>query len=163
MSERSHLSEALEGLFTTPNLFWFTSYPDVVEGLTAEQADWAPGPRFNSVWGVTLHLTICQRFAAVVLHGDPIDMKAFFAEGAWPPVHEVSEDAWEAAKADVLAANHTLAEVVAGLPAEALEQDLPLVGMKAYAYIQGHLAHNSHHLNEILSIRHMQGLWLEEN
>lgn len=162
MSEQMHLSEALEGLFTTPKFFWFVTYPEAVGGLTAEQASRAPGPRFNSVWGVTLHLTICQRFAAAVLRGDPVDMNAFFAEGAWPPVREVTESAWETAKADVLAANHALAEVVSRLPAKALEQELPLVAMKGYAYIQGHLAHNSNHLNEIVLSRHLQDLWLEK-
>lgn len=163
MSESSHLAEALKGLFSTPDLFLFNSYPAAVDGLTAKQAACSPGPRLNSVWGVTLHLTICQQFSLAVLRGDRVEMNTFFAEGTWPPVRDPSDGAaWEEAKAGVLAANHALAELVAGLPAERLEQDLPIVGMKAYAYILGQLAHNSHHLNEIISIRHMQGLWLEK-
>jgi hypothetical protein len=161
MSEASHLAEALEGLFATPDLFWFASYPAAVEGLTTEQAAAVPGPRFNSVWRVTLHLTVCQRFALAVLRGGPVDASAYFPEGAWPPVHEPqNEEAWQKAKADLLAANHALAECVAGLTTEVLEQELPPVKMKAHQYILGHVAHNSNHLNEIVSIRHMQGFWL---
>jgi hypothetical protein len=163
MSEASHLAEALEGLLATPDLFWFASYPAAVKGLTPEQATAVPGPRFNSVWGVTLHLTVCQRFALAVLHGEKVEASAFFPEGAWPPVHGPQDaDAWQNAQADLLAVNHALAECVAGLSTEALEQELPSVGMKAHQYILGHLAHNSNHLNEIVSIRHMQGFWLEK-
>jgi hypothetical protein len=163
MSESSHLAEALQGLFSTPDLFLFTSYPAAVDGLTAAQAACSPGPRLNSVWRVTLHLTICQRFALAVLRGDKVDMNIFFAESAWPSIQDpLDGPAWEGAKTGVLTANYSLSECVAGFPTEKLEQDLPIVDMKAYAYIQGQLAHNSHHLNEIISIRHMQGLWLEK-
>jgi hypothetical protein len=62
---------------------------------------------------------------------------------------------------DVLAANHDLAACIAGLADESLDTDLPM-GMKSHAFINGQFAHNSHHLNEIITLRHMQGLWLEK-
>ena len=163
MSEASHLAEALEGLFAPPDVYWFVSYPAAVDGLNAEQAACVPGVRFNSVWGVTLHLTMCQQFALAVLRGDTIDVNSFFAEGAWPPVHDPQDEAtWQKAKGDLLAANHALAACVAGLSSDTLEQELPYFEMKGYQYIQGHLAHNSNHLCEIVTVRHMQGLWLEK-
>jgi hypothetical protein len=162
MSEASHLAEALEGLLATPDLSWFVSYPAAVDGLTAEQAARAPGPRFNSVWGVTLHLTVCQQFALAVLRDDALDVNTFFVDGVWPLVRDPQDAAaWQKAKADLLAVNHALAECVAGLSAEALRKELPYVEMKCFQYIQGQLAHNSNHLCEIVAIRHMQGLWLE--
>lgn len=162
MIEGSHLAEAIEALFSTP-VFWFVTFPAAVEGLTAHQAAYSPGPRFNSVWGVMLHLTICQRFALAVLRGDAIDPNSFFAEGAWPAVHDPSDEAaWQQTKVDIVAVNHALAECVAGLSEADLEKELAPVGMKGYQYVQGHLAHNSNHLNEIVTIRHMQGLWLEK-
>jgi hypothetical protein len=163
MRESSHLAEAVEAMFASPDLFWFASYPDAVKGLSAEQAACAPGARLNSVWGVTLHLTLCQQFARAVLSGETIDVNAFFAGGVWPPVGDPrDEDAWQKAKAGLLAANHALAVCIADLTDEALEQELPYLQMKAYQYIQGHLAHNSNHLNELITIRHIQGLWLEK-
>jgi hypothetical protein len=163
MTEASHLAEALEGLLAAPDLSWFVSFPAAVDGLTALQAACALGPRFNSVWGVTRHLTICQQFALAVLRGDLVDANIFFAEGAWPPVGEPQvEAAWQKAKNDLLGANHALAEFMTGLSCEALEEELPLVGMKGYQFMLGQLAHNSNHLCEIVSIRHMLGLWLEK-
>ena len=163
MSEASHLAEALEGLFATPDLYWFVSYPEAVKGLSSVQAAAVPGARFNSVWGVTLHISKCQRFALAVLRGEAVEAGTFFAEGAWPPVPDPQDaEAWQKAKADLLAVNQALAECVAGLAPEALEQELPAAGMQAHQYILGHLAHNSNHINEIVSIRHMQGFWLEK-
>ena len=163
MSETAHLAEALEGLFASTDCEWFVTYPAAVAGLTAEQAACAPGARFNSVWGVTLHMTICQQFARAVLRGDAVDPNTFFAEGTWPKVRDPQDEAaWQQAKANLLAANHALAACVAGLSGEKLDRALPSVGQKGYQYIQGHLAHNSNHLCEIVSIRHMQGLWLEK-
>jgi hypothetical protein len=161
MSEASHLAEALEGLFASSH-GWFVSYPAAVAGLTAPQAAWSPGPRFNSAWAITLHLTICQQFALAVLRGDAVDMNTFFVDGVWPPVRDAQDAAaWQQAKDALLSANHALAACIAGLSSAALEEELPHVHLKGYQYIQGHLAHNSNHLCEIVTIRHMQGLWLE--
>jgi len=163
VSEASHLAEALEGLLASPDHSWFVTYPAAIDRLTSEQAARAPGPRFNSVWGVTRHLTVCQQFALAVLHGDTLDLDTFFADGVWPLVHDPQDEgAWQKAKADLLAANHALAECIAGLSTEALERELPYVEMKGYQFIQGQLAHGSNHLCEIVSIRHMQGLWLDK-
>jgi hypothetical protein len=163
MPETPHLAEAIEGLFSARDCFWFVTYPAAVAGLTAPQAASSPGPRINSVWGVTLHLSLCQRFALAVLRGDAVEVNEFFAAGAWPPVSDPSDDAaWQQAKAEVLAVNHALAECVAGLSDADLEKELAQLGMKAYQYIQGQIAHNSNHLCEMVDIRHMQGLWLEK-
>jgi hypothetical protein len=163
MTEASHLAEALNDFLVKPDLFWFTSFLPAVEGLTAEDAASVPGPRFNSVWGVTLHLILCQRYALTLLRGEPVNMAEFFAEGAWPPVRQPgSEAAWQQAKDDLLAVNQALADCVGGLPAGALEEKVAPGQFKRYQYIQGQLAHNSYHLCEIVSIRHMLGLWLEK-
>jgi hypothetical protein len=163
MSEATHLAEAIKGLFSAPECFWFVTYPAAVEGLTALQAARSPGPRLNSVWGVTLHLSICQRFALAVLRGDPVEANTFFADGVWPPVLDPNnEAAWQQAKTELLTTNLALAECITGLAEDNLDKEYAPVGMKGYQYIQGQLAHNSNHLSEIVATRHMQGLWLEK-
>lgn len=163
MPEAAHLAEALNDFLVKPDLFWFISYLPAIEGLTAEQAACVPAARFNSVWGVTLHIALCQRYALCLLRGEKVDAAEFFAEGAWPPIKQPgNEDAWRQAKEELLAVNHALSECVAGIPAEALEGEIVPGQFKRFQYIQGHLAHNSYHLCEIVSIRHMLGLWLEK-
>jgi hypothetical protein len=161
MSQAAHIAEGLQECLGKPDLYWFVSYVTAVEGLTAEQAARVPAPRFNSIWGVTLHLTLCQRFAKAVISGEPADPAVFFSEGVWPAIREPgSEAAWQQAKAGLLAANRALAECAAAVPDERLD-DPATGGFKRYQYLQGHLAHNSYHMGEIVSIRHMLGLWLE--
>jgi hypothetical protein len=163
MSTTMHLAQAMEGFFASENLYWFASYRDATAGLSAREAAGTPGARFNSVWGVTLHLTLCQQFALALLRGENVDVGTFFASGAWPAIADPGDEAaWEEAKTNLLAVNHALADCVAGLPEEALDRELPIVGMPTGQYILGQIAHNSNHLNEIVSIRHMQELWLEK-
>src|SRR5512138_59135 len=163
MREAVHLAEALERLFAAGESKWFVSYPAAVRGLTATQAAYTPGPRFNSIWGLTLHLTLCQKFTLALLRQEPIHPETYFRDGAWPAVEcPRDETAWEQAKIGALAANHDLAAQVACLSEEELEQDLPYVDARAYLYIQGQLAHNSNHLNEMVMVRHLQKLWLEK-
>jgi hypothetical protein len=163
MSEASHLAGALEGLFSAPEFYWFPTFPAAAQGLTADQAAASPGPRLNSVWGVTLHLTVCHRLALALLCGDPSDMNVVLAEGMWPPIRDPgNEAAWQQAVTELLALNHVLAECVAGLSDTDLERELAPTGMIRFQFIQGQLTHNSYHLSEIVTLRHMQGLWLEK-
>ena len=161
MTEPTHLAETLNGFVAQPGLFWFPSFVDATAGLNAQQAASVPAARFNSVWAVTLHLTLCQRFALAILSGKA-DAESIFADGAWPaPRDPESQAAWQEAKADLLEVNRAFSACVAALPPETMETELAPVGMKRFQYIQGHLAHNSYHLCEIVSVRHMLGLWLE--
>jgi hypothetical protein len=163
MSESAHLAEGLEEFLGKPDLFWFTSFPNAVEGLTAAQAARVPAARFNSVWAVTLHLTLCQRYALCLLRGETVDAAAFFSEGAWPAVQRPeSEEDWQRAKAELLEVNQALAHIASTVPPGDLEEQIMPGMFKRYQYIQGHIAHNSYHLGEIVSIRHMLGLWLEK-
>lgn len=163
MSEQTHIAEAVEGLFATPDIMWFTTYPAVVEGLSAEQSARSPGPRFNSVWAITLHLIVCQRYALALLGGENPDPSVYFAAGAWPPLpNPADETAWEQAKADLMAINRALASCAGSLPEGSLEVEVGPGQFKRYQYLQGHIAHNSYHLCEMITTRHMLGLWLEK-
>jgi len=50
---------------------------------------------------------------------------------------------------------------VASLSDEEIAQPTAPGRAKRYQAIQGLIAHNSYHTCEIISIRHMQGWWLE--
>ena len=164
MSEASHLAEAVEGLFARRDCVWFVTFPSAVEGLTASQAAHCPGPRLNSVWGIVRHLSLALEHTLILLRGEPYDLNAWIADGAWPPVPQAAdEEAWQEAKADLLALNHEVAQCVARLDDAQLHQIVfAPMGMKAYQFIQVQIAHNSNHLNEMVTIRHMQGLWVDK-
>lgn len=162
MSEGEHLAEALTGLFGREDNGWFTPLTVAVSGMTAEQAAWVPGPGFNSVWGLVDHVWFWQQFLLPVLKGVP-EQQTLHREDDWKPVADpTGEAAWQAACRRAMAVNAELAAYVAGLGDEELAQPYAPGRARRQQVIQGIIAHNSYHTCEIISVRHMQGLWLKE-
>jgi len=162
MAEAQHLSDALEGLFARPDHGWFTPFAVAIAGLTADQAATVPAERFNSVWAVVNHVRFWHEFVLRRLRGLAVDRRVLEAEKGWPPPDDpADEQAWQAACARVIAVNAELAKLIAGLSDEELAQPIAEGRANRYQVIQGLIAHNSYHTCEIISIRHMQGLWLE--
>jgi uncharacterized damage-inducible protein DinB len=164
MSEAQHLAEALEVLFTSDAPGWFSPIATATEGLTAEQASTVPRERFNSVWAVVNHVRFWQEAALRQLQGQEVDYPALGSEdgSGWPPAGEPDdEDAWHAARTRALEANAALARYVASLTDADL--DAPLGEGEVWStrrhLVYSMLAHNSYHTCEVISIRHMQGLW----
>jgi uncharacterized damage-inducible protein DinB len=161
MSESEHLADALIGLFTRTDNGWFTPLTVAVAGLTAEKAARTPAPRFNSVWGLVDHVRYWEEFALLRLRGLPAD-RAVLGEDWAPIIDPADEAAWQAACHRAVAMNEVLAAYVAGLTDEELAEPYAPGRAKRQQVIQGVIAHNSYHTCEIISVRHMQGLWLEE-
>ncbi len=164
VSEGRHLAEALEQLFVSSTPGWFTPFVAVLDGLTASQAVAIPAERFNSVWKVVNHVRFWQEAALRQLQNLPVDYAELgSADGTgWPPVDDPSDEAaWQTAKTRVCEANQALAQYVSGLHEAALDE--PISDSAAWNtrrhLIQSMIAHNSYHTCELISIRHMQGLW----
>ncbi len=161
MSEAQHLSDALEGLLTRSDNGWFTPLTVATEGLTADQAATIPAPGFNSIWAILNHVWFWQRFVALRLAGTQPDRKELGSERGWPSVPEpIDEGAWQRARERVITTNAELATAVARVTNEELNQPIVEGRAKRYQVIQGIIAHNSYHTCEIISVRHMLGLWL---
>lgn len=140
----------------------FTSFATAVAGLTAAQAAAIPAPRFNSVWMVVNHVRFWQELTLLQLRGQPVERRALGAENGWPPVGESTDEAgWLAAIQRCLAINLELAEATAALADEALAAPLAPGRAAPWQLIQGMIAHNAYHTNEVISIRHRLGLWLD--
>lgn len=162
MTEAQHLSDALQGLFAQPDHGWFTSFATATDGLTAEQAAHVPAPRFNSVWGVVNHVRFWQEAMLLRLRGLEVDRSTLGAEDGWPPAGDsADENGWRSARERALEVNELLAKAVSGLSDQELAEPTAPGRALRYQVIQGIITHNSYHTCEIISIRHMQGLWLE--
>lgn len=162
MSESEHIAIALEEIFTAGGPFLpFTAATD---GLSAAQAAAIPAPRFNSVWAVVNHMSFWQETLILLLRGLPIDFRALGAPDprGWPPAGAPDDEAaWQAARARTIAGNTELAQLVASLSDQALGRQIEAWRIPGHRAVQGIMAHNSYHICEIISIRHMLGLWLE--
>lgn len=162
MTEAQRLADALEGLFARPDNGWFTPVSVAVAGLTAEQAASLPQPGFNSIWAVVNHLAYWHVVLLRRLRGEPPDPQAPAPERGWAAIpNPADEQAWHAACQRLAHLNEELAGVVAGLTDEALTQPIAPGRATRYQVIQGLIAHNCYHTAEIISLRHLQGLWLE--
>ena len=164
MSESLHLSKALERHFSNPRPAAFANFVVVVDGLTAAQAATVPMPRFNSVWGIVNHVWFWEEALLRLLRGQTYTHTELGApdENGWPPAGEPGDEAgWQAARIRALEANKAIAEIVAAMSDEELAQPLETWGTAKSSAVFSILAHNSYHTCEIISVRHMQGWWVE--
>jgi hypothetical protein len=164
MSEAQHLAEALKSLYHGPALGVFTSFETATDGLTARQAATVPADRFNSVWGVVNHVWFWQEALLCLLLGETYDHAALGAPdgSGWPPVIDPDDEAaWQTDRQRALRVNVALASFVEPMSDRELEELLPVWAGPKHRAIQSIIAHNSYHTCEIISVRHMQGFWLE--
>ncbi|HMQ32522.1 MAG TPA: DinB family protein [Chloroflexaceae bacterium] len=163
MSEGKHLSVGLIESFNSARPAAFAPFSMATDGLSAAQAARVPGERLNSIWAVTNHLWFWNEAPLRLLRGqavEPAELGAADWKG-WPPAGDPADEAaWQAARARAIEANAAFAAAAAELAPEALAAELPGWG-PAWAIVQSMLAHNSYHTGEIMTLRHLQGLWID--
>lgn len=161
MSDAQHLADALSRLFAGKDI-WFLPFPDAVAGLTAEQAAKVPAPRFNSVWMIVNHVNFWQEVILKQLQGIYVNAESFKeGQGFNLPNDPHDEAGWRAACDRAVALNKELVGLIANFADEDLERSLETWKETRVQAIHGLIAHNSYHINEIISMRHMNGFWLE--
>jgi hypothetical protein len=164
MSEAQHLAEALTRHFSGSVSGAFEPFELVTEGLTAAQAAAVPMPRFNSVWAIVNHVWFWQEVLLRLLRNQPATHEALDAPepSGWGMAGDPADEAaWQADRRRALAGNAALAAAVARLSEAELVETVEAWGSPKYQAIQSIIGHNSYHTCEIISVRHMQGLWLE--
>lgn len=163
MSEAKHLGLGLHEAFNSEKPSAFAPFGEATAGIGAAQAARVPGERMNSIWAVVNHLWFWNEVPLRLLRGeqvDPAELGAADWQG-WPPAGDPADEAaWEAARERALFANAAFAAAVAELSPEALAADLPGWG-PTWAIVQGMMAHNSYHLGEIVTLRHLQSFWVD--
>lgn len=162
MSEAQHLAEALIVVLSGNN-DWFTPLVIAVDGLSAEQAAEIPAPGFNSIWMVVKHMRYYEDFLLCRLRWDADECERTVEGESWEVVEPpFDESAWKADIERLLWVNRQVAEAVALYFDDELEEPYAPGEASRQQVVQGIIAHNSYHTNEIISIRHMLGLWLEK-
>jgi uncharacterized damage-inducible protein DinB len=162
MSEGKHLSDALTGLISNPENGWFTPVIEAIKGLTGEQASKIPMEGFNSIWAIIDHMSYWQMFTLHRLRGESVEHLEDDPSRNWSNVYRPFDDReWQASCERLVSSNKELAETVYQYTDD--EMDMPYMEgrPKRYQVIQGIIAHNCYHTNEVITTRHMLGLWLE--
>ena len=128
-----------------------------LDGINAEQAASRPLPEAHSVWEVVLHMTGWTKEVARRLEGETPGLPA---EGDWPAVVRVSEQAWAQAREALGEAHTTLAAAVARFPEARWrdkvggERDAPIgTGVSYAAMLAGLLQHDAYHGGQVGLLR----------
>jgi uncharacterized damage-inducible protein DinB len=154
VSETQHLAEALTSLFSETDNGWFDSFNMAVSGLDAGAATTKPAPNVNTIWGLVNHITFCQEFALRRLRGEEwISM-----DEDWTPGNPQDEEGWQAAIQRASQVNQQLAQAIAELTVDELERTAIPERATKIQVILGVMNHNSYHICEISTTRHLLGL-----
>jgi uncharacterized damage-inducible protein DinB len=133
------------------------SLAENLAGINAEQAASRPIPEAHSVWEIVLHLSAWVNEVTRRMEGGSPDLPA---EGDWPAVGRVSDEAWARATAALAEAHERLADAVArGSEAHwgarvGGERNPPLgTGVTHGEMIAGLLQHDAYHGGQIGLLR----------
>ncbi len=158
MSEAKHLAEGVSGFLTNTENGWFDCLPYAVDGLTAKQAAQIPSKGFNSIWQVVEHMRYWHDFFLLRLQG--VEKPDLGAD--WAPIPDPNDEAaWKAALDRLYETNKRLCAFIESLPDPKLDEEVAPGKPRYFQIFQGAMAHNSYHICEVITIRHMLGLWLE--
>lgn len=165
MAEGEHLAGSLLSHFAADRIGPYLPFKLATVRLTAQQAAATPAPGFNSIWAISNHVTFWQEAMLRLLEGHGADWRTLGAldPSGWPPAGDPADDeAWLASRARALDINAQLAAWLRPLEAAALDAALPTWGLSVREAGYSLIAHNGYHTAEIITLRHMQGWWLDQ-
>jgi len=125
---------------------------ELLADVSAERAAARPIPDAHSIWEIVLHIAAWQDFAAGAVEGGsmPVDLAD---EANWPPVAEVSEDAWRGTVAEVGAAGRRLRDALRKFSDEDLERTVPGREYNFYFLLHGVVQHGLYHAGQIALLK----------
>jgi uncharacterized damage-inducible protein DinB len=125
------------------------SVREVLAGISAEDAAAHPIAGAHSIWEIVLHLTAGYRLVLRRVRGERAQLSP--AE-EWPPVPEVSSEAWRENQHTLEQLNQELQSAVRAFPTERLSQEM---GSQYSAYTQfcGAPQHDLYHAGQIVLLK----------
>ncbi len=139
---------------------WQPSLAMAVDGLTARQAAWKPGPQRHSIWQIVRHVIHWKRGTLAALDGNPPDLEAL-DKSDWP---EIAGDdaAWQADVRELHTVSEQLKRRVAAASDEDLEGLIPTYrGLRSQVMairLMRTATHDIYHAGQIRYLRALQGI-----
>ena len=152
--------------FTFEKEAWQPSLLMAVEGLTAAQAAWKPGPDRHSIWQIVRHVTLWKRATLEAWNGT---QPLFEGREITPRFHEVMRSDWQDISGDdaawqgdltaLRAVSHAIKEKAALLDHDALVRPFPREDWGPAVLRLLRLAtHDIYHAGQIRYLRAMQAV-----
>lgn len=124
---------------------------DLLDGLTCEQAAGKPIPNAHSIWEIVLHLVATQEFIVDLVRGVS---QPFQPGDEWPPVGEVTEEAWTEVEEQFRAGEAEVRRVVsAEFTDKRLDEPFREEGTSAYNNLHGYIQHAVYHGGQISMLK----------
>jgi uncharacterized damage-inducible protein DinB len=134
--------------------FWGESWHgpsvrEVLAGVSAEEAAAHPVAEAHSIWEVVLHMTGGYNLVLRRVRGERAQLAP---NEEWPPVEDVSSDAWRSTQHTLEQLNQELQSAVRAFPGERLSQEM---GSEYSAYTQflGAPQHDLYHAGQIVVLK----------
>ncbi len=162
MSEAERLGKTLKRYFSAQHGI-FLSFPGATDGLTAAQSLMVSKPGFNTIWGVVNHTAYWIEFTLLIMQGSEAQptTPAGSKNDGWSQPEQATDAEWEALRQGTIQLNDQLAEATVALSDEQLHMPIGPWKQTPYQMVQSIMAHNSYHVCEVISLRHMQDLWVQ--
>ena len=141
------LKRAYEG-----NAWHGPSVREALDGVTAAQAHARPLANAHSIRELAQHIAVWEDVGRRRLEGDRAPIAISSTED-WPPADDVSDAAWEKAKAALDRGHQALVEAIARVPESRL--DAPVFeGMSTvYVTLHGVIQHDLYHAGQIAMLK----------
>ena len=126
---------------------------EVLTGVTATQAHARPPlQNAHSIWELVHHIAVWENVGRRRLEGDRAEINISSPED-WPPADDMSDAAWEQAKAVLDRGHEALRKAIAALDESRLDQPI-LEGLStAYVTLHGVIQHDLYHAGQIAILK----------
>jgi hypothetical protein len=137
---------------------WYgDSLREILDGVTAKQAQAHPIASAHSIWELLHHLEAWVNFAQGAIHGTPIPpWPAMPKEMDWPPVNGTDDGAWQKSVNSFFASHLNLIEAIKGFEDERLEATVPGRTYNFYRLFQSTTQHAVYHSGQIVILKNAQ-------
>jgi uncharacterized damage-inducible protein DinB len=141
------LKRAYEG-----NAWHGPSVREALTGVTAQQAHARPLQNAHSIWELVHHIAVWENVGRRRLEGDRAEIDISSPED-WPPADDMSEAAWEQAKAALDRGHEALRKAIADLDESRLDEPI-LEGLSTvYVTLHGVIQHDLYHAGQIAMLK----------
>ena len=118
--------------------------------VTAEQAAARPVKEAHSIWEIVRHITVWENVFRLRLEGHPVTEPE---EGDFPPVEDISQEAWAEALRQLDGCHERLLQTVAGLDDSVLPEKVPGKDYSTRFLLDGVVRHHVYHAGQIALLK----------
>ena len=152
MSETTRIADQLRRAFQG-DAWHGDALLEILDGVTAAQADARPIPHAHTIWELMLHIAAWDGAVRRRLAGEALELSD---EQNFPPVKDTSETAWRKALDRVRQVHDELVQAVSELPDSRLGDRVPGKQGAHYTYyymLHGVAQHEAYHAGQIALLK----------